>query len=283
MTAPPTHQPRFPSHLLTLTERVTLKVMEAINRPGWIQRVMVLYGRHLCQRLVKAIYYRRLRVEGIELLRDVPPSAPLLVISNHRTFFDQFVIATALREETHHRLGVPCVFPVRAPFFYSNPIGALMCLMASGGCMYPPVFRDQRKGELNAAGVEVMRWLLTQPRVALGIHPEGRRSKNPDPFTLDDPKRGVGVLIEGAGPELMVLPVFVEGLSNGFGGELLRAFQGRRARPIHITWGAPFRAADLTGTPEELAAQAHAHIQRLAEAARAVRGAPLAPPAPLAH
>ena len=272
-TPPPTSQPHFPPHLLTLTERIAIKVGEAINRPGWVQRVAVLYGRYFCQQLVKLIYARRFRVEGIDLLRHIPREAPLLVISNHRTFFDQFIIATALREKTSHRLGIPCVFPVRAPFFYDNPLGALLCLMASGGCMYPPVFRDKRKGELNAIGVEVMRWLLTQPSVALGIHPEGRRSKSPDPFTLEPPKRGVGALIEGAGPELMVLPVFVEGLSNGFGGELLRAFKGRRARPIHITWGAPFRAADLKGTQDELAAQAHAHIQRLADSARALRGA----------
>jgi len=270
---PPATQPRFPSERLTLTERVALKINEAINRPGLTQRLAVSYGRHVCQRLVKAIYYKRIRFEGLERLRDVPVSAPLLVVSNHRTFFDQFVIATALREGTGQRLGFPCVFPVRAPFFYSNPLGALLCLLTSGGCMYPPIFRDSRKGELNAAGMEVMRWLLTQPGVALGLHPEGRRSSGPDPFTLDPPKRGVGALIEGASADLMVLPVFLEGLSGDLGAELLRALRPRRAPPIRVTWGEPLRAAELTGSAEERAALVHGRIQRLADAARAARAA----------
>ena len=269
---PPSAQPTFPSDQLTLTERLALKAAEAINRPGLVQRLAVLYGRHFCQRLVKLIYYKRLRLEGVEHLGEIPTTAPVIVVSNHRTFYDQFVIATALRESSGQRLGFPCVFPVRAPFFYDNPLGALICLAASGGCMYPPVFRDKRKGELNAVGVEVMRWLLTQPGVCLGIHPEGRRATGSDPFTLDPPKRGVGALIEGARPELVVLPVFVEGLRNGFGGELKRSFKGRRAEPIHVTWGAPLRAADFSGSPEEIATQAHAQIQLLADAARAKRG-----------
>jgi 1-acyl-sn-glycerol-3-phosphate acyltransferase len=266
----PLEQPSYPAQRLRLTERAALALMERLNRPGWLQKVALLWGRHISQRLVQAIYLRRLCTFYDERLEGVPSDASVLIVANHRTFYDLFVIATALRVRSAHRLGVPSVFPVRSPFFYDNPLGVILCLFFSGGCMYPPVFRDERKHELNPVGVEVMRWLLTQPKVCLGIHPEGHRSKQPDHYTLEPPKRGVGVLLSDPSPNLYVLPVFVEGLNNSFGVELKRAFKGRSAEPVKVWWGEPVRAQELSGEPEALASHAHALIQTLADHAKAV-------------
>ena len=143
-----------------------------------------------------------------------------------------------------------------------------MCLFFSGGCMYPPVFRDERRALLNPVGVESMKWLLAQPRVTLGLHPEGRRSKQPDPFKLEPPKRGVGHLIQSATPQLYVLPVFIEGLDSRLTSALKRAFFPKSAPPINLWWGRPHPALDYSGDAEEIAEAVHHKIQRLADQAR---------------
>ena len=55
-----------------------------------------------------------------------------------------YVGIAALRYLSSYKLGAPSVFPVRAPFFYDRPLGIVLNLIASGGCMWPPVFRDQK-------------------------------------------------------------------------------------------------------------------------------------------
>jgi len=268
-TPPPSHHPQFPREQLSLTERVALKIMSTLNRAGWIQEVGLLWGRMIPQQLVRMIFVRRLKARQTELLERLPPNASIMIVANHRTFFDLFVIGTALRVETKNKRGIPSVFPVRAPFFYDNPLGVLMCLFFSGGCMYPPVFRDQRKELLNPVGVEAMKWLLTQPRVTLGIHPEGRRSKQPDPFKLEPARRGVGHLIQSATEQLYILPVFVEGIDRSMGRALKRALRPKRSPPINLWWGAPHPAQSYQGSAEEIAEAVNQRIQELADQARA--------------
>ena len=135
--------------------------------------------------------------------------------------------------------------------------------------MYPPVFRDQRRELLNPVGVEAMKWLLTQPRVTLGIHPEGRRSKQPDPFKLEPARRGVGHLIQSSTEQLYILPVFVEGIDRSMGRALKRALRPRRAPPINLWWGEPHPAKRYEGSAEEIAEAVHQRIQALADLARA--------------
>lgn len=267
-TTPPQQQPLFPSEQLSLTERNALKVMSALNRPGWVQNIGLIWGRMVPQQLVKAIFLGRLKCRNSEYLEQIPPEASIMIVSNHRTFFDLFIIATALRSETKNQRGIPSVFPVRSPFFYDNPIGILMCLFFSGGCMYPPVFRDHRKEILNPVGVDVMKWLLTQPKVTLGIHPEGKRSRQSDPFRLEPAKRGVGHLIQNATSQLYILPVFVEGIDSKMSTALKRAFRPQSAPPINLWWGTPHPALSYQGSAEEIADSVHQKIQDLADQAK---------------
>jgi len=268
---PPERQPHFPEELLTRTERVALRLMSTLNRAGWLQRVGLRWGRMVPQQLVRFLFVRRLRCRGSERLASIPEDASVMIVANHRTFFDLFVIGTALRSETRNRTGIPSVFPVRSPFFYDHPLGVFMCLFFSGGCMYPPVFRDERREQLNPVGVEAMKWLLAQPKVTLGIHPEGRRSRSADPFTLEPPKRGVGNLILSATERLYILPVFVEGIDPKIGTVFKRSLRPKRAPAINLWWGEPQPALSYVRegvTAEELAAAMRQEIQSLADLAR---------------
>jgi 1-acyl-sn-glycerol-3-phosphate acyltransferase len=204
----------------------------------------------------------------MEALNEVPTDAPLLLVSNHRTFFDLFIGMTALRTATKNRLGNPCSFPVRSPFFYDNPLGILINIIAAGGSMYPPVFRDERKTRLNAEGMNAMRLLLSQPGLCFGLHPEGHRSKLEDPFQLAPLKRGVGHLISQADPSMVVLPMFMSGLTNDLGRELKQAISRRTAQPIYIRWGTPQPVSAYQGDLSEIVLKIQEEMQRLGDLQR---------------
>ena len=135
--------------------------------------------------------------------------------------------------------------------------------------MYPPVFRDERKGELNRAGFETMQRLLERSGLCLGLHPEGRRARSADPFEIEPLRPGVGRLITHAQPNLYVLPLFIEGLSNQAGAEVKQAFWRARATPIYLRWGEARLASDYPAD-EALATQEVAtQLQTLADLQRA--------------
>lgn len=268
ISPPPAEHPRYPAEHLRFVERFAVGLNRRLNQRGIPQKIAALWQRCFAQVLVRVIYQKRLHHINIENLAALPPRASILLVANHRTFFDLFVVAMSLRLTSKMRLGVPCAFPVRSTFFYDNILGVLINFLNAGGCMYPPVFRDERRATLNPIGVDIMRWLLTQPHVTLGIHPEGHRSKSDDIYTLEPPKRGVGQLIQGCHDQLYVLPVFVEGLNNSFSHEVKQRLK-RSPDPIYIRWGKPYPASTHQGSDIEIADQVHARIQELADQARA--------------
>ena len=94
---------------------------------------------------------------------------------------------------------------------------------------------------------------LERPGMLLGIHPEGTRNKSPDPYTLLRAQPGVGTILARSA-HTRVVPVFVTGLSNGFGSEFSRTW-GRRRRefPIDVVFGAPIEFDDLSEQGNRLA------------------------------
>ena len=255
--------PRFSTASLSKTERFAIGLMRRMTSKGLMRGLGIFWTRIFGRPIVSLLSQHRWKVTGAEHLVDIPKTSPLLIISNHRTFFDLFVIMTALRVLSKNRLGMRCVFPVRSPFFYDRPLGIFLNLLASGGAMYPPVFRDHRKETLNAEGLEVMRWLIRQRGVSLGFHPEGRRNQSAEPKSIAPLKRGVGLLLKDAHPDLIILPVFLEGLTNDFIRESLHVFNRGTPPPIHIAWGEPIMARDLQGEPEEIAERLHQHLNHL--------------------
>ena len=135
--------------------------------------------------------------------------------------------------------------------------------------MWPPVFRDQRRGELNPITTEKMKELLKQDGVCFGFHPEGRRSKNPDKYTLEPPKKGVGQLIESANDKLVVVPLFISGLSSSAKKEWgLRRKTAAQSHPLKFYWGEPRLAKHYQGSTLDIAHSVHKEIQDLADEAR---------------
>lgn len=221
-------------------------------------------GQHLIakwQRLVPGPFVRwvtrpRWETHGVERVTSQPPPRGTILVANHRSFFDMFVTLSVLFIEygMYDRL----FFPVRAPFFYTNPLGPLVSGLFSGFAMWPPVFRDERRSELNPIGVQQILEVLQEPGSCVGMHPEGTRNKGDDPYTFLPARPGIGQMVKSAHPETLIVPLFLNGLSNDFGHQVrLRLSPKLRAQepPLRWVFGEPIPAGELatTGTAQEIA------------------------------
>jgi len=211
------------------------------------------------------IVRRRLQVRGLEHVAALDPSRGVIMVANHRSFFDFFTVECALFSRT--RMPRRLLFPVRANFFYDHPLGLAINFLMSGMTMFPPVLRTPSKRVFNRYGTRRCAAELEQNRVVLGLHPEGTRNQDPDPFHLRAGKLGIGEILLAA-PSAQVIPVFLTGLTNDFLEELRRNWRDPERHPIHIRFGPPIDLRDLHATTTERRSQ-RAAVDR---AMRAIRG-----------
>lgn len=224
-------------------ERLLVGFVRRTFEPGIIDRVI-----RACQRAVGSTWIhhctKHLRhVYGIERLPKLDANQSFLLVCNHRSFFDLYVVIGELV-----RRGLPqrIVFPVRANFFYTNPLGLFVNGVMSFFAMYPPIYREQKKAALNIASLDELTWLLRRGGVFAGLHPEGTRKKDDDPYTLLPAQRGVGRVIRDSG--VPVIPVFINGLLNDLPEQIKSNFT-RTGRKIVVVFGDPIDFGDLMQAP----------------------------------
>ena len=85
---------------------------------------------------------------------------------------------------------------------------------------------------------------MKEPGWLIGFHPEGKRNKSDDPYTLLPAQPGVGEVALKARP--VVVPAFISGLTNSLWGEL-KADLSREGKVIAV-FGEP---VDLSAFPAE--------------------------------
>ena len=132
---------------------------------------------------------RRLTVKGLKNIEHLTPSDPILIASNHRTFFDFFVITWINFDRTN--LSRRIFFPVRSNSFMTTlSVGSSDFFM--GGCaMFPPIFRDETKKEFNKYSISRLCMSSNKARNDW-ISSEGRRNRNSDPYSFLPAKPGIG-------------------------------------------------------------------------------------------
>lgn len=230
------------------------------ERLSWLERVIIrfvrgTFRRGLVDQTIRALQHsvgstwihhctKHLRhMHGIERLPVLEMGQSYILVSNHRSFFDLYVIfGDLVRRGLKHRI----VFPVRSTFFYDNPIGLLVNGFMSFFAMYPPLFRERKKLILNPTALDELSWLLRRGGMMCGIHPEGTRKKDDDPYTFLPAQRGVGRIIQGA--RVPVIPVFINGLINDLPRQVQSNFDGS-GRSIHVVFGAPIDFEGLLDEP----------------------------------
>jgi 1-acyl-sn-glycerol-3-phosphate acyltransferase len=141
--------------------------------------------------------------------------------------------------------------------------------------MYPPIFRDRKRAALNLASLDEVAALLRRGGFFVGLHPEGTRKTDGDPYSFLPGQSGVGRVIHKA--RVPVVPVFVNGLGNNLARQVSAGLTGN-GTPIHIVFGAPidfgalFRASGGPTVYRGIAAKCLEAIGALGQAEKAIRG-----------
>jgi len=229
---------------LSRIEKLALRFGELANedpRGKWLQSRFL---RGVSYIWVRAALANRMLVEGLEDLMQLRPQTGVMLVSNHRSFFDQYAMLLAC-----YMGPVPwsrhLYFPVRSNFFYDQPLGIVVNAAIAAGAMYPPIYRQAERRALNDEALDRMVDIVKQPGNVLGMHPEGTRGKGDDPYTFLPAQPGVGKLALIAQP--MVVPAFTLGLGNDIVADVRSNFtkEARRSAAVISVFGPPVDYTDL--------------------------------------
>lgn len=196
--------------------------------------------------------YNIMNVYGLEHVEAASRERPLLLVANHRSFFDMYAVSTVLFRNTSWRKKL--FFPVRGRFFYQSPLGLLVNLIMGWWSMYPPFFATgdhpiAEKRAFDKFSFQVLTELAhSGPGNVIGFHPEGTRNKSDDPYSYLRAQPGVGKLIMDAKPQ--VIPVFIAGLCNSLPRQVARNWN--REDVIRIHFGPLLDLSDYLQKPDRL-------------------------------
>jgi len=222
--------------VLSRFERFTFRLTHRMNLGRW-KRFWTWCQSFFGAGWIHISTYNLMRVYGLENLELVSRTRPILLVANHRSFFDMYVVSTTLFRKTKWRKQL--FFPVRGRFFYQSIAGVFVNLIMGWWSMYPPFFAagdTPAKRDFDKYSMRRMAQLCREGAGnVIGFHPEGTRNQNDDPYSYLRAQPGVGKLIRDANPQ--VVPVFIAGLGNNlrkqvlgnwFGGEKIRIHFGKR-------------------------------------------------------
>lgn len=226
--------------LLKPVERINFRVTHGLNWSSRTRRVLTKILSTWGTRWVEFLTANIVQDHSFANFEKIDPKRAVLLVANHRSFNDQFVIASRLFKfyGAHHNV----YFPIRANFFYDNPIGLLVNFIFASGVMYPPFVRDRKRLRWNQTATDIMVELLKQPENMIGFHPEGTRNLGPDPYELLPAKPGCGELIYRANPN--VIPVFLQGFPPG-SRALLKSNFGVSPPLVHMVMGEPLDLSEF--------------------------------------
>ncbi len=231
----------FGDDALTPVERWQIAFVRRTFESGALDRGIRFLQRHVGANWIEQSIKNLRHVHGLDRLPRFDRDASTILVSNHRSFFDLYVVTAYLVKR-----GMPqrLVFPVRSQFFYDKPLGLAVNGIMSFFAMYPPVFRERKRAALNLASLDEVVRLIKNGGAFVGLHPEGTRSKTDDPYTLLPAQGGVGRIIQAARGKATVIPVFV----NGLGNDILRQVGSnymKNGSPVTVVFGKPVDFGDM--------------------------------------
>jgi len=221
--------------VLSPFERFAFRVTHRMNLGRW-KRFWTWCQSFFGAGWIQLSTYNLMRVYGLENIEAVDHDRPILLVANHRSFFDMYTVSTVLFRRTPWRKQL--FFPVRGRFFYQSLAGMFVNLVMGWWSMYPPFFitGEDPMPAKRPFDKYSMRRLAQLCREGagnvIGFHPEGTRNKGADPYSYLRPQPGVGKLIKDANPQ--VVPVFIAGLGNKLAKQVLGNWFGRDKIRIHF-------------------------------------------------
>ncbi|HEY1959956.1 MAG TPA: lysophospholipid acyltransferase family protein [Polyangiaceae bacterium] len=268
LTADPAAALRAPE--LPRIAHAHLRIVQKSLEPGLLDQALRLGQRTFGCNWIE-ICTRNIRdVHGRDRIGELADDKSYIVVSNHRSFFDMYVITAYLvKRGMQHRI----LFPVRSNFFYDSAAGIFVNGIMSFFAMYPPVFRDKALAHLNVASLDETIRLLRRGGFFIGLHPEGTRNTG-DAYTQLPARSGVGRIIHQA--RMPVLPVFINGLGNDLKKQVLGNFTGKGNR-VNVVFGEPVDFRGLLDQPasprtfKAVSERAMEAVALLGEEERAIR------------
>jgi len=253
---------------LDLGEQLGFRLAHRMNQGIW-KRLMTFGQRHIGSLWIFLATYNLMNVFGIENVEGSDPDSPLVLVANHRSFFDMYTVSSVIFRRT--RRPVTLFFPVRAKFFYDNPVGWFVNLVMGWFSMYPPFFREDREAKKREFDKYSMRRLVqlcsTGKGHVIGFHPEGKRNLHGGTYDLLPAQPGIGKVLYGAHPQ--VIPVFIAGLGNDLPRQILGNWTG--GEKVRIWFGEKvdlsqfYERGDRLRTHKEIADHLMAKIGELGE------------------
>ncbi|MGH9966387.1 MAG: lysophospholipid acyltransferase family protein, partial [Pyrinomonadaceae bacterium] len=216
-------------------ERLAFRLVHRMNQGRW-KRFWTWCQKTLGAGWIHLSTYNLLRVYGLENLETASRDRPILLVANHRSFFDMYTVSTVLFRHTLWRKQL--FFPVRGRFFYQSPLGLFVNLVMGWWSMYPPFFASGEKPIRQKRAFDKYSFRLLAEICrhgagnVIGFHPEGTRNKGSDPYSFLPAQPGVGRIIKAAMPQ--VIPVFIAGLSNHLPRQVLGNWTGGPKIRVHF-------------------------------------------------
>ena len=252
-------------------ERAGFNLVHRMNLGLW-KRLWTFCQRHIGSLWIFLATYNLMNVYGLEHVERTDVDRPLLLVANHRSFFDMYTVSSVLFRRTKRPMRL--YFPVRARFFYDSLLGWFVNLVMGWFSMYPPFFREANeadKREFDKYSVRRLVQLCSYGSAhIIGFHPEGKRNLNPDPYSFLPAQPGIGKIIYAARPQ--VIPVFIAGLGNDLPKQIMGNWRG--GEKVRIRFGEPvelgsfYEKGDRLRTHKEIADHLMNRISQLAEVDR---------------
>jgi 1-acyl-sn-glycerol-3-phosphate acyltransferase len=226
--------------VLSGVEKFGFRLTHKMNQGAW-KRFWTFFQRRVGSLWIYLATYNLMNVFGLENVEKTDVEKPLLLVANHRSFFDMFTVSSVLFRQTTRPITL--FFPVRAKFFYTSPVGWLVNLVMGWWAMYPPFFREEKevkKREFDKYALRRLVQIASEGRGhIIGFHPEGKRNLSDNPYEFFPAQPGVGSVIMKAQPQ--VIPVFIAGLGNDLPKQILGNWRG--GEKVRIWFG---EAVDLS-------------------------------------
>lgn len=167
-----------------------------------VKRLIYRFSQWLVRQLLRLLFGCRYRYE-----EPIPAEGPLIIASNHRSYFDPPGVGAGISRDIH--------FLAKRELFKNPFFGALIRFYHA-----VPI----RRAGMDWEGLARIREILGEGGAVI-LFPEGTRQRE---GSLGKPKFGVGKLAQET--QAAILPVYVRGTAD------LRAAFLRR-RPMRVTYG----------------------------------------------
>jgi 1-acyl-sn-glycerol-3-phosphate acyltransferase len=228
--------------VLTSVEKIGFRLADRMNRGAW-KRFWTFCQRHIGSLWIKIATYNLMNVFGLENIEQTDAGKPLLLVANHRSFFDLYTVSSVLFRQTSRPIKL--FFPVRAKFFYDSPVGWFVNFVMGWFSMFPPFFREDREIKKREFDKFSMRKLVEicsgGAAHVIGFHPEGKRNLSDDAYSFLPAQPGIGKVIMLAHPQ--VVPVFIAGLGNDLPKQIMGNWRG--GEKIRIYFGKPINLSEF--------------------------------------